>query len=44
MVIHRLLVGRVESLTTDLEDLGSDLLEALAASEVPDAGGKAARS
>jgi biopolymer transport protein ExbB len=34
MVIHRLLVGRVETLTTDLEELGSDLLEALAA---PDA-------
>ncbi|MDR1487336.1 MAG: MotA/TolQ/ExbB proton channel family protein [Deltaproteobacteria bacterium] len=31
MVIHRLLVGRVETLTAELEDLGSDLLEALAA-------------
>jgi biopolymer transport protein ExbB len=31
MLIHRLLVGRVETLTSDLEDLGSDLLEALAA-------------
>jgi biopolymer transport protein ExbB len=35
MVIHRLLVGRVETLTTDLEDLGTDLLEALAAQEGP---------
>jgi biopolymer transport protein ExbB len=35
MVIHRLLAGRVETLTSDLEDLGSDLLEALAASEQP---------
>jgi biopolymer transport protein ExbB len=35
MVIHRILVGRVETLTSDLEDLGSDLLEALAASEIP---------
>ncbi|MDR2354306.1 MAG: MotA/TolQ/ExbB proton channel family protein [Deltaproteobacteria bacterium] len=33
MLIHRLLLSRVESLTTDLEDLGSDLLEALAAME-----------
>ena len=33
MVIHRLLVGRVESLTSELEDLGADLLEALAAAE-----------
>jgi biopolymer transport protein ExbB len=33
MLIHRLLVGRVETLTTDLEDLGTDLLEALAAAE-----------
>jgi biopolymer transport protein ExbB len=33
MLIHRLLVSRVETLTTDLEDLGSDLLEALAAAE-----------
>jgi biopolymer transport protein ExbB len=31
MLIHRLLVSRVETLTNDLEDLGSDLLEALAA-------------
>jgi biopolymer transport protein ExbB len=35
MVIHRILVGRVETLTSDLEDLGSDLLEALAATELP---------
>jgi biopolymer transport protein ExbB len=35
MVIHRVLVGRVETLTTDLEDLGSDLLEALAAPDLP---------
>jgi biopolymer transport protein ExbB len=35
MVIHRLLANRVETLTSDLEDLGSDLLEALAASELP---------
>ncbi|MDR2386979.1 MAG: MotA/TolQ/ExbB proton channel family protein [Deltaproteobacteria bacterium] len=35
MVIHRILVGRVETLTTDLEDLGSDLLEALSAPELP---------
>jgi biopolymer transport protein ExbB len=35
MLIHRILVGRVETLTTDLEDLGSDLLEALAATELP---------
>jgi biopolymer transport protein ExbB len=33
MLIHRLLLSRVETLTTDLEDLGSDLLEALAAAE-----------
>jgi biopolymer transport protein ExbB len=33
MLIHRLLVSRVETLTNDLEDLGSDLLEALAALE-----------
>jgi biopolymer transport protein ExbB len=33
MVIHRLLLSRVETLTGDLEDLGADLLEALAASE-----------
>jgi biopolymer transport protein ExbB len=33
MLIHRLLLSRVESLTADLEDLGSDLLEALAAAE-----------
>lgn len=33
MIIHRLLLGRVETLTTDLEDLGTDLLEALAARE-----------
>ncbi|MDR1657819.1 MAG: MotA/TolQ/ExbB proton channel family protein [Deltaproteobacteria bacterium] len=37
MVIQRLLVSRVETLTTDLEDLGADLLEALAAQEVPPA-------
>ncbi|MDR0622031.1 MAG: MotA/TolQ/ExbB proton channel family protein [Deltaproteobacteria bacterium] len=35
MVIHRVLAGRVETLTSDLEDLGSDLLEALAAPEIP---------
>jgi biopolymer transport protein ExbB len=33
MIIHRLLMGRVETLTADLEDLGADLLEALAAQE-----------
>jgi biopolymer transport protein ExbB len=33
IIIHRLLVSRVESLTADLEDLGADLLEALAAAE-----------
>ena len=43
MVIHRLLVGRVETLTTDLEDLASDLLEALAAQEGPGALGKASK-
>jgi biopolymer transport protein ExbB len=37
MVIHRLLVGRVETLTADLEDLGADLLEALAAPDTPGA-------
>ncbi|MDR1871298.1 MAG: MotA/TolQ/ExbB proton channel family protein [Deltaproteobacteria bacterium] len=31
MVIHRLLLSRVETLTGDLEDLGADLLESLAA-------------
>jgi biopolymer transport protein ExbB len=35
MVIHRLLMNRVEVLTSDLEDLGSDLLEALAAPDAP---------
>ncbi|MDR1165846.1 MAG: MotA/TolQ/ExbB proton channel family protein [Deltaproteobacteria bacterium] len=33
MLIHRILMSRVESLTSDLEDLGADLLEALAASD-----------
>ncbi|MDR1041567.1 MAG: MotA/TolQ/ExbB proton channel family protein [Deltaproteobacteria bacterium] len=33
MIIHRLLAGRAETLTAELEDLGSDLLEALAAVE-----------
>jgi biopolymer transport protein ExbB len=33
MIIHRLLAGRVETLTADLEDLGADLLEALALAE-----------
>jgi biopolymer transport protein ExbB len=33
MLIHRLLAGRVETLTTDLEDLSSDLMEILAADE-----------
>jgi biopolymer transport protein ExbB len=42
MVIHRLLLSRVETLTTDLEDLGSDLLEALAAPETPGQGGRQA--
>jgi biopolymer transport protein ExbB len=31
MVIHRLLLNRVDVLTSDLEDLGTDLLESLAA-------------
>jgi biopolymer transport protein ExbB len=35
MVIHRLLLNRVEVLTTDLEDLGADLLESLAAPDTP---------
>ncbi|MDR1079695.1 MAG: MotA/TolQ/ExbB proton channel family protein [Deltaproteobacteria bacterium] len=35
MIIHRLLAGRAETLTSELEDLGSDLLEALAAAELP---------
>ncbi|MDR0549714.1 MAG: MotA/TolQ/ExbB proton channel family protein [Deltaproteobacteria bacterium] len=35
MVIHRLLQSRVESLTGDLEDLGADLLEFLAAPDPP---------
>ncbi|MDR1298212.1 MAG: MotA/TolQ/ExbB proton channel family protein [Deltaproteobacteria bacterium] len=44
MVIHRLLAGRVETLTNDLEDLGSDLLEALAAAQqTPTAQAQAAR-
>ncbi|MDR3154738.1 MAG: MotA/TolQ/ExbB proton channel family protein [Deltaproteobacteria bacterium] len=33
MIIHRLLLGRAETLMAELEDLGSDLLEALAAAE-----------
>jgi biopolymer transport protein ExbB len=37
MIIHSLLAARVETLTTDLEDLGADLLEALAAREEPPA-------
>lgn len=44
MVIHRLLIGRVETLTTDLEDLGSDLLEALAAQEGPAASARASKA
>ncbi|MDR2613358.1 MAG: MotA/TolQ/ExbB proton channel family protein [Deltaproteobacteria bacterium] len=35
MIIHRLLAGRAEALLAELEDLGSDLLEALAAAELP---------
>jgi biopolymer transport protein ExbB len=35
MVIHRLLLSRVEVLTGDLEDLGADLLESLAAPDPP---------
>jgi biopolymer transport protein ExbB len=35
MVIHRVLASRVETLTSDLEDLGADLLEVLAAQELP---------
>lgn len=33
LVIHRALVSRADSLTSDLEDLSSDLMEALAAPE-----------
>jgi biopolymer transport protein ExbB len=44
MLIHRLLLSRVETLTTELEDLGTDLLEALAAAEKDPAPPKAAET
>jgi biopolymer transport protein ExbB len=47
LIIHRLLVSRVETLTTDLEDLGTDLLETLSAGEAaiePQVPGQAVRA